>query len=68
MAALTGTSQDIYNALNTRLLELGHALSPSHLWALTTDVIATIQQDTANVVAHAATDSALYKPPAHNKF
>lgn len=68
MAALQSTNQDIYNALSLRLSELGHALSPSHLWALVTDVVAVIQADNANVVAHAATDSGLFKPPQHNKF
>jgi hypothetical protein len=67
MATLTGTSQDIANAINLRLSELGHALSPSHKAAILADVIAVINTDAANVIADAAAD-VNYKPPPHVKF
>jgi len=65
---LTQTSIDISNAVNLRLSELGHALSPSHKAALLADIIAVINADAINVVAHALTDSVNYQAPGHNKF
>jgi len=68
MAAYTQTGQDILAAIVLRLGELGHALSASHQQALLYDIMAVLQADNATIVADAATDSAKYKPPPHNKF
>jgi hypothetical protein len=64
----TQTAQDISAAVNLRLLELGHNLSPSHQTAILYDIIAVLQTDNATIVADAATDSVKYKPPPHTKF
>jgi len=67
--AYTQTTQDLTAALTTRLNELGHAMSPSHVQALVADILNVCGvTDNANVASHTATDTALLEAPAHNKF
>lgn len=65
---LSTTGQGVQAALQLRLLELGHNLSPSHLAALTADVMAVVNTNNATAVADSATDSVSYKAPPHNRF
>lgn len=52
----TGTAVDIFNALQKRLQTQGHALLDSEILTLTIDVMNTINNDSANALAHAAAE------------
>ena len=65
---LSTTGVAVKTAVSLRLNELGHALSPSHIAALTADIMAIINTNAATVVADAATDVTGYQAPAHGKF
>lgn len=67
-APLSTTGQAIQATLILRLVELGHALSPSHIGALVADVMMTINNNAGTVVADAALDATGYKAPSHGKF
>lgn len=67
-APLSTTGQAVSAALSLRLVELGHALSPSHLASLVADVMAVINANSGTVVADSAADATAYKAPAHGKF
>jgi len=65
---LSTTGVAVKAAITLRLVELGHALSPSHIAALTADIMTTINANSGTVVADAAMDTLGYQPPAHGKF
>jgi len=65
---LSTTGAAIQAALSLRLLELGHALSPSHIAAVTADVMAIVNANAGTVIADGGTDVVSYKAPPHNKF
>ena len=65
---LSTTGQAIQASLNLRLVELGHALSPSHIAALTADIMVVINANAGTVVTDAAADVTGYQAPPHKKF
>ena len=54
--ALTATGVDVFNAIQKRLNVQGHFLSDRELLTLTVDIMNVINTDSANAVAHAATE------------
>ncbi len=67
-APLSTTGTAVQTALSLRLVELGHALCPSHISALVADVMVAVNANAGTVVADAATDTVSFKPPPHTKF
>ena len=59
--ALTATGVDIFNAIQKRLVTQGHVISDREVLTLTVDVMNVINTDSANAVAHAATEIASNK-------
>ena len=65
---LSTTGQAVQTAITLRLVELNHALSPSHIAAIVADVMAAINSNAGTVVADAALDAVGYQAPRHGKF